>query len=328
MSPPSPPSGQPLCCSDSFRSGRNERREPRGSANSLRRFCTRRWTAQRAVPTSQTWRRDWRPPQTCRAHCLYFNIHLCRIRDARPCHTRSHRGLTRNRRSISSLSTAKNASEINSHCRRSPNDCSKRFVIGRKDSCGGPICFCSCQIICTHCSPFRRRVNRCNLSSANGRSGPPKNSALFGSEISSNIGCDGTKAVATRRITFCRIPSAGAWWRDPKNGPLYISATAKQHPSKGRDIALRCPRPRSEAGGMNAGNRAVRPTRCRNRWPAENSVASLLFASNRPCIAALPPRRSAPAKASTAFASRLSPRPDCAYSLAGWKMPSAAPCGS
>ena len=65
------------------------------------------------------------------------------------CRIRFRRGLIPKRKSISSPSTVKNDSETNSLCQSFPRNFLKRFVTGRRNSCGGHICFCSCQIICT-----------------------------------------------------------------------------------------------------------------------------------------------------------------------------------
>jgi len=172
-------------------------------------------------------------------------IGRCKARGEKRCLMKFHCGLTRRRRPISSPSTAKSDPGINSRCRVCPIDCSKRFVIGRKGCCGGRISYCSCRIICTRCFPFRQPESRYKRSSASGKNGLPKTLESPGSGIFSSIGCAARKAAERRRITFCRIRSAGNWSHAPKNGLLFILAMAIDTSLRGRDIALRCPRPRS-----------------------------------------------------------------------------------
>ena len=178
----------------------------------------------------------------CRSRLLFPMIPPWKSRDANICHTRFRPGLTRKGKFISSPSTAKSVSGINSRCRMFPNVCLKPSVIGRKSRCGGHIYFFSCRTTCMRCFPFRHQANRCNWSSANGRNGQPKNWALCGSAIFLNIGCGMMKAVAKKRITFCKTPSVRNWSRARKNGRSFILVTASDRSLNGRDAChFHCP---------------------------------------------------------------------------------------
>ena len=95
--------------------------------------------------------------------------------------------------------------------------------------------------ICTRYCRFRPQENECRKSSANGKIGPPKKWASFGSAIFLSIGCDTMKAIAKKRIIFCKTPFANTSPRIPKNGHLFILPMVSARIFNGRDIALRCP---------------------------------------------------------------------------------------